>query len=406
MKITDVKAFPVWVGHRNQLIVKVLTDDGIYGLGESGLSGRELAVAGAVEHFAEFLVGRDPMKRGALWQEMYRGQYFEGGRVLTAAISAIDMALYDIAGKALGVPVYQLLGGKHRDFIPTFATAQAPMGPELIENVQALIERGWDSIRVGASIPGNEYYDAALFEPRKFGMMPRAASDDQTLFEPRESIGFTAHWMTKLREAVGLGPVLGVEYHHRLSVAEAASFCQRMPSGTIDFVEEPIRDEAPEAYEALRKMVDVPFAIGEEFSSKWAFLPYIERGITNFARVDVCNVGGLTEAMKVAGWAEAHYIDMMPHNPLGPICTAASLHFAAAVPNFAWLEVWVNLKGDDRHMDDDLFPVRPRIDGTRFPVPEAPGLGVEFNEELAVKQPFKFWEAPHLHRRDGSYTNW
>ena len=111
MKITDVKAFPVWVGHRNQLVVKIWTDAGIYGLGESGLSGRELAVAGAVQHYREFLIGRDPMKRGAVWQEMYRGQYFEGGRVLTAAISAIDMALYDIAGKALGVPVYQLLGG-------------------------------------------------------------------------------------------------------------------------------------------------------------------------------------------------------------------------------------------------------------------------------------------------------
>ena len=406
MKITDVKAYPVWVGHRNQLIVKVLTDDGIYGLGESGLSGRELAVAGAVEHYGEFLVGRDPMKRGALWQEMYRGQYFEGGRVLTAAISAIDMALYDIAGKALGVPVYQLLGGKHRDFIPTFATAQAPMGPQMIENVQALIERGWDSIRVGASIPSNDYHDSALFEPRKYGMLPRQASSDATLYEPRESIGFTAHWMTKLREAVGMGPVLGVEYHHRLSVAEAASFCQRMPAGTLDFLEEPIRDETPEAYEALRKMVNVPFAIGEEFSSKWQFLPYIERGITNFARIDVCNVGGLTEAMKVAGMAEAHYIDMMPHNPLGPICTAATLHFAAAVPNFSWLEVWVNLTGDDRHMDDELFPLRPHIEGTRFAVPEAPGPGVEFNEELALKQPFKYWEAPHLHKRDGSYTNW
>jgi galactonate dehydratase len=406
MKITDIKAFPVWVGHRNQLVVKIETDEGLYGLGESGLSGRELAVAGAVKHFCNFLVGRDPMKRGALWQEMYRGQYFEGGRVLTAAISAIDMALYDIAGKALGVPVYQLLGGKHRDFIPTFATAQAPMGPEMIENVQALIERGWEAIRIGASMPKNDLHDSALFEPKKFGMLPRDESHDPSMYEPRETIGYTAHWMTKLREAVGMGPVLGVEYHHRLSVAETASFCQRMPPDTLDFLEEPIRDECPEAYEALRKMVDVPFAIGEEFASKWQFLPYIERGITNFARIDVCNIGGFTEAMKIAGWAEAHYIDMMPHNPLGPICTAASLHFAAAVPNFSWLEVWVNLKGDDRHNDDALFPIRPRIEGTRFPVPEAPGLGVEFNEELALKQPFKYWEAPHLHKRDGSYTNW
>ena len=121
-------------------------------------------------------------------------------------------------------------------------------------------------------------------------------------------------------------PIIGTDYHHRLSVAEAASFCQMMPPRTLDFVEEPIRDESPEAYEALRKLTPVPFAIGEEFSSKWQALPYIERGLTNFMRVDVCNIGGLTEAMKVAGWCEAHYIDLMPHNPLGSICVAATSH--------------------------------------------------------------------------------
>ena len=385
MKITDIKTYPVWVGHRNQMVVKVETDEGIHGFGEAGLSGRELAVVGAVQHYREFLIGKDPRRIGALWQEMYRSQYFEGGRTLTAAISAIDIALYDILGKVLGVPVYQLLGGKQREKVPCFVTASAPMGPELVEHVQMLVARGWQTIRIGASAPKN---------------------DDPILYEPRESIGFSAEWVTNVRQTVGLEPVLGVEYHHRLSVAEAASFCQRLPSGTLDFLEEPIRDESPEAYETLRKMVDVPFAIGEEFSSKWTFLPYIERGLTNFARVDICNVGGFTEAMKVAGWAEAHYIDLMPHNPLGPICTAASVHMAAAVPNFAWLEVWVSPDGQYRHSDSEMFPSQLRLEGSAIPVPDAPGLGVEFNEEMALKQPFKFWEAPHLHRRDGSYTNW
>ena len=128
MKITDIKIYPVWVGSRNQLIVKVETDEGIHGWGESGLSGRELAVVGAMQHYREFLIGRDPMQAGALWQEMYRSQYFEGGRVLTAAISALDIAFYDIEGKALGVPVYQLLGGKQRDWVPCFATTSAAPG--------------------------------------------------------------------------------------------------------------------------------------------------------------------------------------------------------------------------------------------------------------------------------------
>src|SRR3954471_21820266 len=143
MKITDVKPYPVWVGSRNQCLVKVETDEGIYGWGESGLSSRELAVAGAMRHFREYLIGRNPMQIGALWQEMYRSQYFEGGRVLTAAISAIDIALHDIKGKALGVPVYDLLGGKQRDRIPTFASTHAAPGPEMVEQAKELVRAGW-----------------------------------------------------------------------------------------------------------------------------------------------------------------------------------------------------------------------------------------------------------------------
>ncbi len=386
MKITDIKVFPVWVGSRNQLLVKIETDDGLYGWGESGLSGRELAVIGAINHYREWLIGRDASRIGGLWQEMYRSQYFEGGRVLAAAISAIDIALHDLNAKALGIPVYRLLGGKQRDRVPCFGHTDASSESELIENVKLLVDSGWNAIRTG--IPNMN--DGA----------------NSNLFEPRESIAIAARWLTRVREAVGLGPMIGIDYHHRLSVAEAASFCQRMPSGTIDFLEEPIRDETPEAYESLRTMVDVPFAIGEEFASKWAFLPYLERGITQFARIDVCNVGGLTEGMKVAAMAEAHYIDLMPHNPLGAICTAATVHLAAAVPNFAWLEVRTSPTEKLNFSDPDLFPAQAQQDGAFFVVPDRPGLGVEVNEEYAQKQAFQFWEAPHLRRRDGSLTNW
>jgi len=386
MKISDIKPYPVWVGHRNQMLVKVETDEGLYGWGEAGLSGRELAVTGAVKHYREFLIGQDPMAIGRIWQEMYRSQYFEGGRALTAAMSAIDIALYDLVGKALDVPVYQLLGGKQRDYIPCFATTRAAMGPELIDEITLLLSEGWSVVRTGMGWPDK--------------------GDDGRLFEPRESIGLTATWLTKVREEVGSDLVLGIDYHHRLSVAEAASFCQKMPSGTLDFLEEPIRDETPEAYEALRTLTDVPFAIGEEFSSKWAFLPYIERGITQFARIDVCNVGGLTEAMKVAGWAEAHYIDLMPHNPLGPVCTAATVHLGAAAANFAWLEIRRSPTERMGRYDAEVFPVQAETEGSRIRVPSAPGLGVEVNEEYVAKEAFKFWEAPRLHRRDGSVTNW
>ncbi len=384
MKITDIKTYIAWEGIRNLLMVKVESDDGYHGWGESGLSGRELAVQGAIRHFREFLLGKDPRRMGALWQEMYRSQYFEGGRVLTAAMSAIDIALHDLVARSLGVPVYQLLGGKHRDFVPCFVTTNKAPGPEMVEHVKGLVRQGWKAIRTGIGHPDT--------------------GGDPRLFEPRESIPLTAEWLTRLREEVGSGPVLGIDYHHRLSVAEAASFCQRMPRGTLDFLEEPIRDECPEAYAMLRQMTDVPFAIGEEFASKWQFLPYIERGLTNFARVDICNVGGFTEAMKVAGWCEAHYIDLMPHNPLGPVSTAACIHMAAAVPNFSWLEERSPEPGFQ--FRSEAFPAQPKLEGTWHRVPETPGLGVEFNEEAIREQTFKFWEAPHLYRRDGSYTNW
>lgn len=392
MKITDIKSLPVWVGVRNQLVVKVETDEGIYGLGESGFSGRELAVMGALQHFREFLIGQDPMQRGRIWQELYRSQYFEGGRVLLAAQSAIDIALYDIVGKALNVPVYQLLGGKHRDVIPCFATASGGTGEQMIDSINLLYSNNWKVIR---TMP----------------LLPRAPASPE-LFEPRESIPYTAKWLVKAREELGSDLTLGIDYHHRLTPAETASFCQRMPVGTLDFIEEPIRDESPEAYEALRKQTPISFAVGEEFASKWQFLPYLERHLTDYARVDICNVGGFTEAMKVAGWAEAHYIDLMPHNPLGPICTAATIHMAAAVPNFAWLEVRVtqaeNLYSGKTGVSDAdaLFPVQPRLVGNSFPVPTAPGLGIEMDLERAEGQTWKFWEAPHNRREDGSVTNW
>lgn len=383
LKITAIKFYPVWVGIRNQMLVKVETDGGIFGWGESGLSGREKAVAGAIEHYREFLIGRNPMQIGRIWQETYRSQYFEGGRVLQAAISAIDIALHDIKGKALDVPVYELLGGKQRDRVPTFAsTGDEAEGDAAIERARELQAQGWQAIR---------------FFP--------AGQSNRDIFEPRESISATARMLNKAREALGDEVVLGIDYHHRLSVAEAASFCHKLGRGVLDFLEEPIRDETPEAYEALRRMTEIPFAIGEEFASKWQFLPYIERDIHQFNRLDVCNVGGLTEAMKVAGWSEAHYVDLMPHNPLGPVCTAATIHLAAAVPNFAWLET----RAPEAQLgfdNSDFFPVQPRLDGPAYPVSDLPGLGVEVNEEAIKAASFRFWEAPHLTRRDGSVTNW
>ncbi|MCF7352978.1 mandelate racemase/muconate lactonizing enzyme family protein [Vibrio sp. CK2-1] len=387
MKITKITPYIIQVGIRDQLLVKIETDDGYYGWGESGLSSRERTVAQLIEQFSHFLVGQDPMNTGRIWQECYRSHYFEGGRVTTAAISAIDIALHDIKGKFLGVPVYQLLGGKQRSKVKAFATVPNDTHEAMLEKALKIKGLGWDCIRfVGHGI---DYAMEGILE-----------------WEPIEATAKTIPLLIDARKQLGNDVVIGLEFHHRLSVAEAASFCQKLPRGTLDFLEEAIRDETPEAYEQLRSLTDVPFAIGEEFSSKWQFLPYIERGILQYNRLDICNVGGFTEAMKVAGWSEAHYIDLMLHNPLGPICTAASVHFAAAIPNFAWVESRVSPIENLGYDNPELFPIQPKLIGNCYEIPETPGLGIEVNEDMLKEGKSANWECPHLIRMDGSIQNW
>ena len=401
MKIKNIISYPVWIGSRNQLLVKVETDNGLEGWGESGLSSRELAVSGIIQHYKNLLVGKNPFEIGKIWQRLYRSQYFEGGRTITAAISAIDLALHDIKGKALNVPVYELLGGKQRNQVPTFATTSAPPGQEMIEQAKELIKSGWQAFRLSLSQSGGGGEFESIYS-KKFG----TKSIDNNIFEPRESLNITANWIIEARKELGSEVVLGVDLHHRFSVAEAASFCNKLPQGTLDFLEEPIRDETPSAYNALRKMTNIPFAIGEEFASKWQFIPYIENDITQFARIDICNVGGITESMKVAGWCESHYIDMMPHNPLGPICTAASIHYGASVPNFAWLETRESSAENAGFFDDEIIQSSHKMQNAMYVVSDEPGLGIKVNEDYLRNSKFKQWDPPQLERNDGSVTNW
>ena len=386
MKITGMRGYPVRVGHRNQFVVTIETDEGITGVGEGGISGRELAMQGMLEHFSGFLIGEDPRRIEHLWQTMYRGAYFEGGKITAATLSAVDIALWDILGKWLGVPVYQLLGGASRERVQCFASPGVLNGPACVERARELAESGWRYLRFVPGMDDDGWSD-----------------DDGDVYEPFESIELAVYWLSEIRRALGSSVELSIDFHHRLSVAEAALFCQRTEPLHLHFVEEPIRAESAEAYRQLRGMTRVPFAIGEEFSSKWAFAPFIEQGLLNYARLDVSNVGGLTEAKKAAGWCEAHYIDVMPHNPLGPVTTAATIHLAAAIPNFAQLEYQHRLAAA---YPPDLFPVMPALDGDCFPLPTAPGLGVEFNPQAVADYAFERWEAPHWKRRDGSYTNW
>ncbi|WP_417812585.1 mandelate racemase/muconate lactonizing enzyme family protein [Thalassospira alkalitolerans] len=382
-RIAEITPFLARVGSRNQLLVRVTTEDGLVGWGESGLSGREQSVAATIRHYAGFLVGQDSRNIARIWQESYRSQYFEGGRVLTAAISAIDIALYDLLGKRMDVPVYQLLGGKQREVIPSFASTMGKDAAAQIEDVRVLVDAGWTCVR---TYPGS--FDASA------------------AFDPWASLSKTAQELIAIRETFGNEICLGIDLHHRYTVAEAAAFCAMLPRGTLNFIEEPIRSETPEAYKVLRGMTEIPFAVGEEFSSKWEAARFLDAGVTQFMRLDISNIGGFTEAMKVAAMSERHYVDLMPHNPLGPVCTAASVHMSAAVPNFSWLENRHSPVEAHGFHDDSLFPQQIPMKGPDYVVPDLPGLGVVVNEEALVNQSPEHVEAPHMVRPDGSVTNW
>ncbi len=311
MKITDIKYFAPKIETRCNFIVRVETDAGIYGLGEAGIVGRERALGGMIDHFRHFLLGQDPRRIEDIHQMLYRGQYFEGGTIISATASAIDVALWDILGKHLSTPVWQLLGGVSRSRVTCFVDGIGGEGSNWAERAQDLAEKGWGTVRFAPEMP------QADFDQLQDGV-----------YEPWESAQWTADQLHAVRKQVGPSLRLAVDFHHRLSVAEAAKFCHLIEDIDLMFLEEPIRSENPDAYAALRSMTRTPFAIGEEFSSIYTFAPFIERGLVNYVRLDVCNVGGFTAARKVAGMAEAHYIDVMPHNPLGPVSTAARSTFA------------------------------------------------------------------------------
>jgi galactonate dehydratase len=389
--ITAVSSHPYWPERaiKPQLLVKLETTDGVVGWGEAGFTFRERAVAATVEHLADIIIGRDAFDIGALWQELYRRDYYEGCRTTSAALSAIDIALHDLKAKALGVAVYDLLGGRQRDRIPCFATTRGDDVAETVAHAEDLVARGFDAVRLHV-LP-------KVLERHAKGM----------LFDPRTALAQTAEMTIAVRERLGARVMLGIDLHHRFSPAEAISYLSRLPRSTLDFLEEPIRAESVSAYRQLRGSTDVPFAVGEEFISKAPFRDFIEAGLMQFARVDLANCGGLTEGMKIAGLAEAHYVDAMPHNPLGPVNTAASLHFCAAIPNLSFLEARAFQITDPLSIDAHIFPRQPLMEGAFFPLSPEPGLGVTVDEAALAEEVARYRHGHHIRlvRPDGSFTN-
>jgi L-alanine-DL-glutamate epimerase-like enolase superfamily enzyme len=381
VKITAIDTYAVFNGSRNNLFVTVDTDEGISGVGESGLSARELAVMGAIDHFRPLLIGQDAGRIEHLWQTLFRGGFFPANRVLCSAISAIDIALWDILGKSLGVPIYQLLGGLARDKVVCYPHAQAPGENDdvqaLVDNCQKFVSEGWKFLRWGLPSHGD------LLEA------PRAVAAALKQFEV-------------VRRAVGDEIELCLDIHTRLELSDAVRLCRASEQYRPFFMEDPLRAEHTHLYQRLRQQTAVPIAAGEQFASKWEFREVIEDDLIDYCRVDLCIVGGITEARKIAGWCETHGIRLATHNPLGPVSTAACLQLNLASSN-------VGVQEQPRRPGTtmtDIFPVQVAWEDGYLLPPTRPGLGIEFDRDAARKHPFQMTEIPRLRRLDGAFTNW
>jgi L-alanine-DL-glutamate epimerase-like enolase superfamily enzyme len=379
MKITSIECYPVWGGSRNFLFVVIDTDEGIYGVGEAGLTGRELAVMGAIDHFRPMLVGLDASRIEHIWQLLFRGGFFPAQRVLTSAMSAIDIALWDIRGKALGVPIYELLGGKVRDRVVCYPHNQghAMEVEPLVESCLETTEAGWKFVRWG---------------------LPQ---DGETL-EPRPAVLAAIRQFQAVREAVGEDIELTFDVHTRLDLPDALWLCREVECFRPYFIEDPLRSENPDSFKTLRPRTHVPLAAGEQFSSKWEFRQLIEEEWIDYARIDLCIAGGFTEARKIAGWCETHYIKLAVHNPLGPVSSAACLQLNLATSNFGVQEQ----PRKTGTVLTDVVPVQPEWEDGYLLPSDRPGLGIEFDREAARAHPFQQKENPRLQRVDGSFTNW
>ena len=370
------------------LFVQVDTDEGVTGIGECSDYVATSHLVRGIEALKPLVVGMDAGQIENIWQTIFhRFDDLNGRGYVSHLISAIDIALWDIKGKALDMPVYKLLGGPVRDRVVCYPHTDGRSNDELVDSCKRAVDAGWKFVRWG--------------QPDTGGTFENRGGDGH--LEPVESIRIAEEQMALVREAVGPDIQICFDVHTRLDTAHVIAMCKNLEPHRPFFIEDPLRSENPASYRTLARHVSLPIAAGEQWASKWAFREVIEEELINYARIDLCNVGGITEALKITHWCETHYIDIAPHNPLGPVSAAACAALCMASTNVGVLEMPMR----PGSFATDLFPVQIEWeDGYAF-APDRPGLGVEFDVDVAESrrvQPGGF--APLLRRNDGAFTNW
>ena len=377
MKITDIKVLPV----NSFLYVKVFTDEGIEGIGESGAWGFLMASAEAVESFKTYLIGKDPLQIEHHWQYMYRCFHFRGAAVM-GAISAIDIALWDIAGKYYGVPVYQLLGGKCRDKIRTYYHVSGSTTEELIDGVMKAKAAGYDAVG---------HLSPFLDEPRS---KPYTGSYSRMIHDAVERVRL-------MREAAGDDMDFCLELHRRMKPGEAIAFAHQVEPYTPFFLEDPTTPDNFDSMALIASKCNVPIATGERIHTIQEFEMLLSRNAMSYVRTSVCICGGISGARKIAHIAEAHNAMIVPHNPLSPVSTAACLQVAASVENFAIQELpdHSGISATERYTSTnqmelhsfsqkDMVTWVPEVVNGYALLPETPGIGISLVDDVEIKFPF------------------
>ena len=402
MKITEARVIITSPG-RNFVSLKICSDEGLYGVGDATLNGRELAVSAYLkDHIVPLLVGRDPHQIEDIWQFLYRGAYWRKGPVTMTAISAVDIALWDLKAKVANMPLYQLLGGKSRTGVMVYGHANGDSIEETVEEVGKFLEVGYHAVRAQTGIPGLK---------STYGV-----SKDKMFYEPADSdLPTENEWSTtkyldslpklfdNLRTVYGNEPHLLHDVHHRLTPIEAASLGKDLESFRLFWLEDAVPAENQAGFRILRQNTVTPLAVGEIFNTIWDCKQLIEEQLIDYIRTTVVHAGGITHLRRIADFASLYHVRTGCHGAtdLSPICMGAALHFDLWVPNFGIQEYM-------RHSEETnaVFPHSYSFQNGYMYPGEAVGHGVEINEKLAAKYPYKRSYLPVNRLEDGTMWNW
>ncbi|PWT84275.1 MAG: bifunctional D-altronate/D-mannonate dehydratase [Proteobacteria bacterium] len=402
MKITDAKVLVCCPG-RNFVTLKIFTEDGIYGLGDATLNGRELAVSAYLtEHVVPLLIGRDARRIEDTWQYLYKGAYWRRGPVTMAAIGAVDTALWDIKGKSLNIPVYQLLGGASRDGVLVYGHASGADIEETTKAVGDYLRQGYKAIRAQSGIPGlASTYGVGRgkmhYEPAEKNAPP------ENIWSTEMYLNFAPQLFARLRKEFGEEIPLLHDVHHRCTPMEAARLGKSLEPYHLFWLEDPVPAELQESFRLIRQHTTTPLAVGEVFNTIYDCQQLIEEQLIDYIRAAVVHAGGISHLRKIASLAELYHVRTGCHGAtdMSPVCMAAALHFDLSVHNFGIQEYMQHSEETDR-----VFPHAYRFaDGMLHPG-DKPGLGVDLDEALAAKYPYERAYLPINRKTDGTMHSW